>query len=368
MPRITWRVNLALFVATVASVFGTTYAVSGGEPSHHARVVAAAQFTGTLLTILLFHEFGHFFAARIHKVDASLPYFLPLPVLSPFGTMGAVIRMRGKIPTRRALLDIGASGPLAGLMIAIPAYIWGVRHSTLVPLEGGEGGINLGESILLRALDHVFGPSAPEGMQIALSPVAFAAWGGMFVTMLNLIPVGQLDGGHIAYSLFGKKQNGYATIAHRAMLAFFFVSLGSFVFRDIQSGAGFAFLGRHIQNSVSWLVWFEGLAILGSLGGERDASADEKTLSVRTRGVATLGLAVVAGIARDEGSLPICIAWLASLAMLLAMEARGGVLRPHTLLNHPPTGDDALGPVRAVIAVVSLAFFALLFMPTPFLF
>src|SRR6185312_1216293 len=100
---------------------------------------------------------GHFFTARLHRVDASLPFFIPLPPLvSPFGTMGAIIRMKSRIPTRAALLDIGASGPLAGLFFAIPLYAWGVAHSTVIPL-GGEGA-ELGSSLLLRALDHLFAP------------------------------------------------------------------------------------------------------------------------------------------------------------------------------------------------------------------
>src|ERR1700687_5669086 len=128
-----WRVNVWLFVATVASVFVTGMTIGWStQETAHASLVHAAQFTGALMSILLAHEFGHFVAARIHKVDASLPYFLPLPIISPFGTMGAVIRMRSVIPTRRALLDIGAAGPLAGLALAIPIYAWGVAHSRIV--------------------------------------------------------------------------------------------------------------------------------------------------------------------------------------------------------------------------------------------
>src|SRR5262249_11230754 len=161
-------------------------------------------------------------------VDASLPYFIPMPLLSPFGTMGAVIRMRGVIPTRRALLDIGASGPLAGLFFAIPMYVWGAAHSRVVPAAGA-GVVELGDSLLLRLLDRIGAPTIPEGMELELSPVAFAAWAGMFVTMINLLPVGQLDGGHVAYALLGPRQNKFAQTVHRSMLAFFFVSLGSYV-------------------------------------------------------------------------------------------------------------------------------------------
>src|ERR1019366_3459074 len=175
-----WRTNALLFAAPVASVCVTQW--NPDEPVRLA-LVHAAEFTGALLGILLAHEFGHYIAARIHKVDASLPFFIPLPILSPFGTMGAVIRMRSVIPTRRALLDIGAAGPLAGLALAIPLSAWGVAHSQVVPLETAESGLQLGESLLTRLLDHLFAPAVPPGSDLMLSPVAFAGWGGMFVTM-----------------------------------------------------------------------------------------------------------------------------------------------------------------------------------------
>src|SRR5215472_12581702 len=145
-----WRLNLWLFLATVVSVVVTPayWALQATErPPLRTAVGEGLQFAAALLTILLAHEFGHYITARIHKVDASLPFFIPLPIFSPFGTMGAVIRMRGVIPTRKALLDIGASGPLAGLVFAIPMYFWGITQSKLVPLSG-ENGVQLGSSIL----------------------------------------------------------------------------------------------------------------------------------------------------------------------------------------------------------------------------
>jgi membrane-associated protease RseP (regulator of RpoE activity) len=125
----TWQTNAWLFLATVASTFLTWMQMEHAGPPTRVGVLHALQYTGALMAILLAHEFGHYIAARIHKVDASLPYFIPLPFLSPFGTMGAVIRMRSVIPTRRALLDIGAAGPLAGLALAIPLYAWGIAHA-----------------------------------------------------------------------------------------------------------------------------------------------------------------------------------------------------------------------------------------------
>jgi membrane-associated protease RseP (regulator of RpoE activity) len=291
-----------------------------------------------------------------------------MPLLSPFGTMGAVIRMRGVIPTRRALLDIGASGPIAGLCFAIPLYIWGAAHSQIVPIAGaGEGSVQLGESVLLKVLDHFFAPTAPAGMDLQLSPIAFGAWGGMFVTMINLLPVGQLDGGHVAYALFGPKQDRYAQLIHRCMLAFFFVVVFGHVARDVQGGLGFYFLGRHLANSLFWLVWFQVLAVLGTLAskGRSDAPKPE-TLTIRMRLAATVGLVVVASIARDNRSPLLPLAFFAGLGLLVAMEVKGGVLRRHDLLDHPPTGSQPLDRARALVAILTLVVFVLLFMPEPF--
>jgi membrane-associated protease RseP (regulator of RpoE activity) len=352
-----WRLNAGLFLATVVSCFVTAY------DKTPLAVVHAAQFTGALLSILLAHEFGHYIAARIHKVDASLPYFLPMPLVSPFGTMGAVIRMRSTIPTRRALLDIGAAGPLAGLALAIPLYAWGVGHSQLVDVVASTDSIQLGNSLLLRVLDHFFAMPVPEGMDINLSPIAFAAWAGMFVTMINLIPAGQLDAGHVAFALLGPRQNRFAVWVHRSMLAFFFVSLGSFVLRDVRAGFGLWHLGKHINNSLFWLVWFEVLGILGCL-----SSPGSDRLGVRSRVVAVLGLAVLAGLLHDRTQLMLWVAWLVGLGVLLTMEVRWGSLRREsTLVDHPPTGGERLGVGRTIVAIVTLVFFVLLFMPSPFL-
>jgi membrane-associated protease RseP (regulator of RpoE activity) len=359
-----WRTNAWLFAATVASVLVTQW---DSSETPRIALLHASQFTGALLAILLAHEFGHYIAARIHKVDASLPFFIPLPVLSPFGTMGAIIRMRSVIPTRRALFDIGAAGPLAGLVLAIPLYAWGAAHSTVVSLDTAGAGLQLGDSILLKLLDHLFAPPTPSGTDLMLSPVAFAAWGGMFVTMINLLPVGQLDGGHVAFALFGPRQNRVAQWVHRSMLVFFFVSVGSFCARDLRAGLGLGHLGRHVNSSLFWLVWFEVLAVLGTLSQPRRSHEDPVSpLDLRTRGFATLGLAVLAGVLQDRSSPAPWLAWFLGLGVLLTMEARWGALRASsTILDHPPTGAKPLGLGRAVLAIITLAFFGLLFMPTP---
>ena len=284
------RPHLTLFLATVVAVFVTGFVNEPGPPSW-TKLAHAAQFTGALLGILVAHELGHYVAARIHGVDASLPYFIPLPVLSPFGTMGAVIRMRGVIPTRRALLDIGASGPLAGLAVAIPLYAYGIAHSRVVPTEATEGGLMLGESLLTRLLEHLAAPPVPEGMTLYLSPVGFAAWGGLLLTMLNLLPVSQLDGGHVAYALFGPRQNDYARLVHRGLLAFFLVSVTAYLVRDVRAGFGLLHMGRAISRSFFWLMWFEVLGVLGTIASRGEGKRDPADMPIAARIVGIFGLA-----------------------------------------------------------------------------
>lgn len=360
-----WRLNAWLFFATVVSVFMTFFLFSAWSGVQTpAALRQAGQFTSALLCILLAHEFGHFIAARIHRVDASLPYFIPFPLLSPFGTMGAVIRMRSSIPTRRALLDIGAAGPLAGLALAIPLYAWGVAHSQIVPPDG-QGA--LGESLLVRLLDKWCAPPVPDEMALQLSPVANAAWAGMFVTMINLLPVGQLDGGHVAFALFGPRQNRIARWVHRSMLAFFFVSVASFLARDLRAGLGPWRLGHHVGNSLFWLAWFEALAVLGAVTSRASRPKEADRLTLRTRAFATVGLLVVASALHDRGSVVLWVVWFAALALLLTMERLWGVLRDGSaVLDHPPTSATPLDAGRVAVAVLTLAFFFLLFMPVPF--
>lgn len=157
-------------------------------------------FSLTLLGILLAHELGHFFAGRYHRIDVSLPYFIPAP--TEIGTFGAVIRMRGLLPHRTGLLDVGAAGPLVGFIVAVPAYIWGMAHSTVITAaELPAGGMHLGDSLITHLVQRAVLGDLPPTADVLLHPVAFAAWIGFFVTSLNLLPLGQLDGGHILFAL-----------------------------------------------------------------------------------------------------------------------------------------------------------------------
>ena len=167
-------------------------------------------FAGGLLSILLAHEFGHYFTAKRYGVPATLPYFIPFPI-SPFGTLGAVIRMSPRIPNRRALFDIAAAGPLAGLVLAIPFTYIGILFSRFIPKEAvGSGVITLSEPLLFQGLSWLAHGTVPETVDVILHPLAFAGWAGMFVTALNLLPIGQLDGGHVVHSLFGMRSRQVA--------------------------------------------------------------------------------------------------------------------------------------------------------------
>jgi membrane-associated protease RseP (regulator of RpoE activity) len=166
--------------------------------------VGGFAFALALMTILLAHELGHFLQARRYHVPASLPYFIPMPS-SPIGTMGAIIAMQPGRGDRRALFDIAVTGPLAGLIPALLFSVVGLERSQVVQVGNQPVGLVLGEPLLFRLLAYsTFGP-LPEGQDIQLHPVAFAGWVGIFITALNLIPIGQLDGGHILYALLLKK-------------------------------------------------------------------------------------------------------------------------------------------------------------------
>jgi membrane-associated protease RseP (regulator of RpoE activity) len=168
-------------------------------------------FSVPLLLILTAHEFGHYFLCRYHKVDASLPYYLPLP-LPPTGTLGAVIRIREAFPSKRALFDIGVAGPLAGFVALLPFLYWGISLSHVGPIPNDPNQIEFGEPLLFKGLAWLhFGPIR-DGYEVFLHPIGFAGWWGMFVTALNLLPFGQLDGGHIAYSMVGRRA-AYVSIA-----------------------------------------------------------------------------------------------------------------------------------------------------------
>jgi membrane-associated protease RseP (regulator of RpoE activity) len=213
-PRI--GLPIALFLATIVAVLLTGALYEGVDIlSNPAGIVAGIPYAATLIAILFTHEMGHYVVGRLRKAPVSLPYFIPLPFIS-FGTLGAVIVQREPMEDRKTILEIGIAGPLAGLAIAIPLLFYGLATSQVGPPPAG-GYFQEGNSLLYIAAKWlVFGRYLPGGgVDVQLNPVAWGAWVGLLVTMLNLLPIGQLDGGHIAYALLGRHAEylAYAMIA-----------------------------------------------------------------------------------------------------------------------------------------------------------
>jgi membrane-associated protease RseP (regulator of RpoE activity) len=182
-----------------------------------------------VLLILGAHEFGHYILCRIHRVDATLPYFIPAPpniVLT--GTFGAVIRIREAFPSKRALFDIGIAGPIAGFLMLLPLLFWGVSLSELVPIPREGDIIYFGEPLLYKFAAWAHFGRIPEGYDVSLHPMAFAAWWGMLATALNLLPFGQLDGGHVIYSIARDRRHAAilsgATLLAAGVLTFYSLS------------------------------------------------------------------------------------------------------------------------------------------------
>jgi len=259
------HLHALLFVLTC----GTTF-VAGAELAGSFDVRSGAQFAGTLMTILLCHEMGHYLVARRHRLDVSLPYFIPLPPFISLGTMGAVIRMRRPISDRNQLIDVGAAGPLAGLLAAFPLLIVGLSLSPLSHTTA-QGAVTEGNSlayIALKFLVHGRYLPAADGTDVQLHPMAFAAWVGLLITMINLIPIGQLDGGHIASAWLGPRHERLSGWLHRfllvigaAVIALLFAEARShgWSWKDSMVRAGTA--------GMPWLVWAILLLVMRRLSG-----------------------------------------------------------------------------------------------------
>ncbi len=201
--------NITLFLITIVTTTMAGAGMEGVTTIEFLRypiksLIKGLPFALTLMTILLTHEMGHFLMARRYRVNASLPYFIPAPF--GVGTFGAVIKMQSPINSRKSLIDIGAAGPIAGFIVATAALIYATSGSKLIPLADlPEGGIRFGDPLILKLINYFIFGKIPSGYDVNLTSVGFAGWLGMLVTSLNLLPVGQLDGGHIAYALFQDK-------------------------------------------------------------------------------------------------------------------------------------------------------------------
>ena len=253
--------HLALLLATFLTA-ALAYAVHSGADvfANPLELGVGVPYAVALIAILLAHELGHYTLARWHRVEATLPFFIPAPPLFFIGTLGAFIRMRTLPRDRRALFDVGAAGPWAGIAVAVPVLMLGLALSEVRPMEGVEPGWYLGEPLLFKALSWaVLGTSGDEAT-IVLHPIAMAGWVGLLVTALNLMPVGQLDGGHIVYAWVGERWH-----------------------RWVSAGCLTSLLVLSIGGAPSWIVW---AALLFALGIRHPRLADNHTPLDRRRGVA----------------------------------------------------------------------------------
>lgn len=286
------RLPAGLFLATAASTLLTgANAGLGRWPTSLAELWTGWTFAVPLLAILLAHEFGHYIAARLHRVPASLPHFIPLPFVGLFGTLGAVIGMPERIRSRNALLDIGAAGPLAGLVVALPVLWVGLQASEVRPLEPGY--LMEGQSLAYLVIKRLALGPMPEGHDVYLHPAAFAGWGGLFLTLINLLPWGQLDGGHIAYAWLGERLNRVAGLVRRAVLLLFAYNAVLFI-GPLLLGQSQLSWGEAISSSSFWLVWFGVLTLLKNASGEAHPPCDFGKLGRGRQAIAALCLLLFA--------------------------------------------------------------------------
>jgi membrane-associated protease RseP (regulator of RpoE activity) len=283
-------INGLLFALTVVSTLfvGSLYGEAGASVTsawqllQPSFLISGWPFAATLLGILAAHEFGHYFAARYHKVGVTLPYFIPMPL--GFGTLGAFIRMTEPVPDRRKLFDIGVAGPLAGLVLAVPLLVVGLNSSPMrVPMPSPNAMLE-GNSILYYTAKYlVFGKVLPNpitGEDVLMNQVTFAAWIGLLVTALNLLPVGQLDGGHTVFALFGEKAR-YINKAAIGVLALFAIASLAPVQAVLPVAERVGFNG--------WFIWL--LLIMMVIGPYHPPALDDVTrLDFRRR---LVGYAVI---------------------------------------------------------------------------
>lgn len=285
-----WVLHAVLFALTVVCALGAGAALAGGwtpaDPEgagvvasglrffeqlggRWRDVVAGWPFAVPLLGILLVHELGHYFAAHRYAIDASPPFFIPVPpTLSPIGSLGAFIRLRSPVLDRRQLLDVGAAGPLAGFVVTLAVLVWGFATShadgalgpgrSFITLAGER--IGLGDSLLIAGFRRLFLPDVPS---VHLSLPAFAGWVGAFVTGLNLLPLSQLDGGHVLYGLVGHRQArvGFVTVVALLGLAqlswnwYVWVALALFVGRGGWAHPSVLAPARPVPAGRRWIGW-----------------------------------------------------------------------------------------------------------------
>lgn len=278
MPKDRVWVNVALLALTFVTTtwtgidhwlsFDANFRLPAGPIDLVGAAIHGLWYSVTILAILGAHELGHYLACRHYGISATLPYFLPVP-FPLTGTAGAFIRIREPITTKRALFDIGIAGPLAGFAVAVPALFLGLYLSRVVEVPPDFQGLSLGEPLLFKAASHLLWGTLPDSLSVNMHPMAFAAWFGLLATALNLIPIGQFDGGHIAYAALGRH-------AHRVTIASLVATVGLSIY------------------SSSWIAWTViAIGLLVAFGWRHPSVWDEEVpLDTRRRWMALLALAI----------------------------------------------------------------------------
>ncbi len=310
-------VHLVLFLATCVTTtfWGALYAGTGW-----ADWWKGLAYSGPLMAILLTHEMGHYIAARRHRIAVSLPYFIPFPF--GLGTLGAVISMKDRIESRNALVDVGASGPLAGFIVAVVVLAVGLSQSSVGPIPPGSGMASEGNSILYFAMKRVItGRWLPMGgWDVFLTPTALAGWIGFLVTMINLIPVGQLDGGHVAFAYFGDGYERFCRILHRSLPLVAVLVMAYVTYDNLHQVAP----TDPLLLEPAWRLWplvtWKDAAMSGFFAG---------------------------------------FPWLLWPALLSGLKKMGEGR------YHPPVGDEPLSKGRRMVALVVGLLFVLIFTPVP---
>ena len=286
-----WGLPLLLIALTFASTFYVGAGmVLGQPPSSWTELGTGWVFSLPLMAILLAHEFGHFFAGRYHRVDVSPPYFIPVPFFL-LGTLGAVIQIRERIRSRNALLDIGAAGPLAGMAVAVPVIIYGIATSPVEALPEAPYMLE-GRSLLYLALLNWLKGPIPQGYDIMLSPTALAGWAGLLVTMINLLPFGQLDGGHVAYALLGRRQDQLSRQFLRLLPLLAIAVSAAYGVPTYMEGIRGDKLIYDASAGMHWLVWAFVLWLLTRATGSSHPPTEDSQVSPRRRLVGWLTLSL----------------------------------------------------------------------------
>ncbi len=286
MIRRSTLIPLVLFILTAVTTFLSGYMISG-------TYTGGVLFSVSLVAILGAHEMGHYLYGRKYGVSMTLPWFIPAPpFLSPIGTFGAFIRIRSRIPGRKELFDIGVAGPIAGVVVAFPVLFVGLLFSDVVALDSERisemgAAMSLGNSLVFALFSKMALGEVASGYEIILHPVAFAGWIGLFVTVLNLMPAGQLDGGHVVYCLFPAKLHKAVSAATVILLVVMGVGTASLVgFADYP---GLWVLGALpewlvFEGWVGWLFWAVLLLVIGTshpptISSDTEIGAGRKALA-----------------------------------------------------------------------------------------